>query len=360
MINILYYILRNFNCIIYINNAKIIGLITFLILCFQTQIISANAITFANLDGKYYGTLIKIADNYYAYTSQTALLNLGDFILKSSNGKDLKKCGELEISYYNDIARIKVEPQKEQLSDLYEISNSVVFNQEVKIIGESDFNTTIEGIGRFNCYLKEEFDLESTGTPVLSTDGKIIAIISEGYSEFKISEKGNKNKVSVIKNKNHIASRLDVKIKWIPVSKAGFTNAIKTISDVVAFQNDFLDILNWWYNNPYLPLPSDIKYPPELNGWVKAHNAKTRNYEKLISKSSKNSNIMDGLINNTHRRGIKFSKIPQVKLCKLQTKWKTSFLKKRTKIYMKNWKSIKDLLDARLISMKYKLPQYYQ
>lgn len=360
MRNIVYWALRistNPTSLVGKIHAKSIGLIILLLLCFQSQLINADAITFANLDHKYYGALTKIGDDYYAYTSQTALLHLGNFVLKSSNGKDLKKCGELEISYYSDIARIKVEPKKEQLSDLYEISNSVVFNQEVKVIGESDLNTTIEGIGRFNCYLKEEFDLESTGSPVLSTDGKIIAIISEGYSEFKISDKDNKNKVSVVKNKNHLASRLNKKMRWIPVSKAGFSNAVKTISDVVAFQDEFLDILNWWYNNPYLPLPSDIKYPPELNGWVKAHNSKTKIYEKLISK--KNSNIIDGLITNTYRRGIKFSKIPQVKLCKLQTKWKTFFLRKRTKIYMRNWESIKDLLDARLVSMKYKLPQYY-
>ncbi len=54
------------------------------------------------------GFVVKSGEEYYAYTSQAALMSLGRFALKSFDGTTIATNGPLELSYYSDIARIIV------------------------------------------------------------------------------------------------------------------------------------------------------------------------------------------------------------------------------------------------------------
>jgi hypothetical protein len=63
-----------------------------------SHLLNASIIYFANINKKQCGFIAKSGEDYYAYTSQIALLSLGRFAIKTTNGADIKKIGSLEIS----------------------------------------------------------------------------------------------------------------------------------------------------------------------------------------------------------------------------------------------------------------------
>ena len=349
-----------------------IQLLTFIVI-FLLPLINLNAglVYFGNIKKKQCGFLVKSGEDYYAYTSQTALMGLGRFAIKSVDGViTLKSMGALEISYYSDIARMKVDPGK--LKDqAYEIEGAVIMGMDVQVFSvsiadniDSKSSAQVDGIGMYAFAFNKETDIDSTGTPVVSSDGKVVGVLSKGYKEFEITSRWNSGKVKIIDEKNKLAARLDVKVKWVSAGKADFNKASKAIADTLKFQEDFLPLLNWWCANPYRKLSGDVKFPKKLKAWVNDNNHKTKIYDKLVAKCAKNpikhTGLIDSLTDSTLHRALKLSKFPQSNLRKMQIKWKTPYLRSRAQIYMTNWHKIDKMMERRLKSMEYLLPQSFK
>jgi len=329
----------------------------------------ANLVYFLNIHKKQCGFIAKSGDNYYAYTSQNALLNLGKFIIRSFDGAAIQTEGALELSYYSDIARIKIKPG-EQKNQAFEIGGKVVMNSKVQVYSisiadnvDAQSEVKVNGIGTYSFAINKATDRDSAGTPVFSSDDKVLGVLSQADDKFIIAAHWNDGKVRIERPKNKLVARLDVNIRWISTEKADFTRAALEISDAAKFQTEFLPILNWWCANPYRILSNKIKLPKGLKPWANNHNSKAKICAKLVKKCQQNPaekkglmyNLMDGAIERSNT----LSKFPKNKMRQMQIPWKTPFLRSRAKIFMKNWQEIDKLMASRIIAMSYIFPHNY-
>ena len=336
---------------------------------FTSSFLNAGLVYFANIKGKQPGFIAKSGEDYYAYTSQCALMKIGRFALKSFSGTAISTAGDLEVSYYSDIARIKIKPGNFK-DQAFELDNKIIMNSDVEVYKvsiadniDSKSPAKVKGIGRYAFAIDQENGPDSAGCPILSSDGKVIGVLGKGYEQFVIASHWNEGKVSMEEVKNKIAARLDVNVRWVSAKKAGFSRASSEIVNSAKFQTEFVPILNWWCANPYRILSDDIKYPKDLNSWAKDLKHKTRIYDKLVEKCKQNPSdkkgLIDSLMTGTLDRSLKFTKFPQNKIRQMQIRWKTPFLQSRAKIYMKNWQDIDDIVERRLIAMEYMPPHVF-
>ena len=341
----------------------------FLFFIISFQFVNAGLVYFANIKQKQVGFIAKYGEEYYAFTSQAALLSLGRFALKNFDGTTINTTGPLELSYYSDAARIKVDPgvMKDQA---FEIGGKVSLGEEVQVYSisiednvDAKSPDSIDGVGMYSFAVCKETDNDSAGAPVLNAEGKVLGVISLGYKEFEITPGWGEEKIKVVERKNKFASRLDVEAKWVPAEKAGFQRAGGEITSAAKFQAEFLPLLNFWCENPYRELPEYIEFPKELKSWVRDHNYKTKAYDRLIPKCAKNPSEKKGLIHSvmtgTLERSRKISKFPQNKVRQMQIAWKTSFLKSRAKIYLQNWHKVNKMMELRLVNMEYMPPYFF-
>jgi len=343
--------------------------IALILLCFTllSSFLNADLIYFANIDKQYTGFVAKSGDNYYAYTSQTALISLfGKFAIKTSDGARVKTAGPLELSYYSDIARLKIEPG-EFKDNAFEIGKSVSIGDEVSVYSISmndnvDTQSTIkiDGVGMYAFAISKETDADSAGSPVLTKDGKVVGVLSKGAFNFVISKGWGEEKIKVVETKNKLAARLDVTVRWVSAKKADFKHFSQEAGKATKLQQEFLPLLNFWCHNPYRELEEDIEYPRKLKTWVKDHNYKTKAYDKLVPKCRDKPYTKIGLINSlmqgTLERAIKLSKFPQNKVRQMSVKWKTAYLRSRASHYLKNWIRVNKMMRCRILNMQYLLP----
>lgn len=343
--------------------------IAILLLClvFSSNILNAGLVYFANIKKKNVGFIVKSGEDYYAITSQAALMSLGRFAIKTFDGTTIKQTGPLELSYYSDAARMKIDPGVMKDKAL-EFGGKVDLGAEVEVYSisiadniDSKSNAKVDGIGMYAFSIDKETDNDSVGTPVLSKEGKVLGVLSKGNMEFDIEKSwGTDEKLKVVERKNKLAARMDVDVRWVDAAKAGFDRAAEEVVNAAEFQSEFLPLFNFWCKNPYRELPEDIVYPRELKSWVKDHNYKTKAYDKIIPRCAENPSERKGLINNvmggTLERALKLSKFPQNKVRQMQIPWKTPFLKSCARIYLRNWYEVTKMMKLRIINMAYKLP----
>ena len=347
-----------------------------LLLCFISfsDCLHAGLVYFANIKRKQSGFIAKSGEEYYAYTSQVALMRIGRFALKSFEGSTIPTTGDLEISYNSDIARIKIEPGKFKDS-AFELGGKVIMNSTVEVYKvsiadniDSKSAAKIKGVGMYSFAIDKETGGDSAGCPVVDSEGKVIGVLSKGYEKFSIASHWDEGKVSIKEIKNKIAARLDVEVQWVEADKAGYYRAATEISDAAKFQAEFIPILNWWCANPYRILSDDIKYPDDLKSWAKDLKYKTRIYDRLVAKCGKNPSehkgLIDGVMTGTLHRSLKLSKFAQNKLSQMEVLTKSSakttpFLKSRANIYVKNWQQVDHVMEYRLIAMEYMAPHTF-
>lgn len=341
--------------------------LSFALLCFiSSSSLNAGMLYFANIKNKQAGFVAKSGEDYYAYTSQTALFSLGRFALKTFDGTTIKITGPLELSYYSDIARVKVDPGV--LKDkAFELGGKVPLGEDVQVYSvsiadniDTKSSVNVKGIGMYSFALGKETENESAGAPILSSDGKVVGVVSKGYFNFDIASGWGNEKIKVVEKKNKIGARLDVDVKWVPANKAGFDRAGEEITQAAKFQHEFLPLLNFWCENPYRELPEDIKYPKELKSWVKDHNYKTKAYDTLIPRCAKDpakkKGLIDNLMEGTLDRANKLCKFPKNKVRQMQIPWKTPYMKGRANTYLKNWLKVNRMMQARLVNLEYLVP----
>lgn len=340
-------------------------IITILFICsLPLMNLNAGLVYFANINKKQCGFIAKSGEDFYAYTSQSALLSLGRFAVKSFDGTSLQSSGSLELSYNSDIARIKIDPGK--LKDqAFEIGGNVKMGGDVEVYSvslsdniDSKGKTKVKGVGMYSFAIDKETDFDSAGTPVLS-DNKVVGVLSKGYEEFEVASHWNEGKVKIVEKKNKTGARLDVEVNWVPAEKVGFDRAGEELADAQKFQSEFLPILNFWCANPYRELPEDIKYPKDLQSWVNDFKYKTKAYDKLVPRSkdlNDKKGLVDSLMEGTLERSMKLSKFPQNKVRQMKISWKTPYLRSRAGTYMTNWRKIDKLMECRLVNMEYMVP----
>lgn len=341
--------------------------ITLLTICFifNYNALNAGLVYFANIEKKQLGCMVKMGEDYYAVTSQTAMMSLGDFAIRTASGTNLKITGPLEISFYSDAARVKVDPGSFK-DQAYEIGGPLEIGQKVKLVLSSEnleakSNLTIDGIGMYSFSVDKESDANAAGSPILSEDGKIIGVMSKGYNEFVVAQSWfTDEKVKVVERKNKLAARLDVKIIWVDAQKAEFEKAAEQILDAEKFQPEFLPVLNFWCKNPYREIPDNVKYPKELRKWVRDHKYKTKAYDRIIPKCEnkpwENVGLIESVMDGTLDRSNKLANTPKAIARQMHIKWKTPFLRYRGKILFNNWNRLNKLMEHRITNMEFMLP----
>lgn len=315
---------------------------------------------------KQYGFLVKNGDSYYAYTSQSGLLYTGQFKLQSMTGNPIVITGKLELSYFNDVVRIKVDPGK--LKDQYfELGSRLKMGEKVEACLEdisSRSSANIKGVGMYAFALDKSNPNDLAGTPVCGSDGRAIGVLSRGYNAFKINSDWDDGKVKLSEIKNKIAARLDVEIIWTNADDVQFFKTAELISRYCLLQSEFLPLLNWWCTNPYRQIGDNIKYPKSLERWVKNHNNRTKAYDYTIKRCAENpigrKGLIKSLIDANLQRGLVLSKFAQGALRQMQINKKTTYLNYYSGIYMREWAQIDDLMESRQKNMEFMLPHEFE
>lgn len=326
---------------------------------------AGSYIFFATLKSKQAGFLVKEKNKYYAYTCQSALLFKPDFSIRSADGDTIKATGKLELSYTNDIARVEVDPGP--LKDkFFVLSEKLGYGDSVKYCSlyfDSKTSSIIKGIG------PNDFDLGDTtleyftGTPVLGADGRVVGVLRQGHNVFRIAAQWNNGKISLAREKNQLAARTDIDLKWVDAEKVHFENASQMIIKASQFQSAFLPLVNWWCENPYRQVPENIKYPKSLERWVTNHNNRTKAYDYTIRRCAEKPILRKGLIDSLMaaniQRSLVLSKFPKSLLRQMQIKRETPFLNSYFNIFKWEWSRIVRLMDYRLKNMAYMVPHEF-
>lgn len=347
----------------YLIRAKSILLGCLLFLVFYSNCLHAGLVYFSTLKKKQYGFVAKLNKNYYAFTSQAALLRIGPRVgIKTTDGKVIPTTGPLELSVHNDIARIKLSADKAKELALT-IGGDVLMNEEIKLF--SGYSSTpseseIIGVGIYSFAIDEETPRAVAGTPILSTEGQVLGVLSLGHNTFRISSNWGSKKISLMAYPNKHGARMDIPIQWVSAKKANFKRACAQIVAADKLQAELLPMLNWWCKNPYRQLPDDVKYPLKLKPWVNDHNNKTKAYDTIIERCRQKPTERKGLIENvmdgTRHRSLKLSKFPKSKIRQMDLPWETEYLTYRANIYKHNWQQIDRLITMRMKDLEYKVP----
>ena len=227
------------------------------------------------------------------------------------------------------------------------------------------------------------------GSPVLGSDGKVIGVMNasngiivadhgaQSYSLVKKifnsaepivedrenNDSDNSGTFKFVTMKNRICSRLDRDVNWLPAKKIGFFVAGSAIYEAKYTQKEFIPLLNFWFQNPYKVVSDNIKISDKMRKWVTSNNKNLDIYRAEINmKSSRSGNRAElcKIRTSCIKRAKAFYNYPSAQSAKVNSSWETGFIRKKASLYEKNWHIILDLLDVRIESMLYKMPNKYK
>ena len=152
-------------------------------------------------------------------------------------------------------------------------------------------------------------------------------------------------------------------MKWVSSRDAGFITAGNAIEEAYRLQKEFLPLLNWWYENPYRLIDSEITYPKDIKRFVKYNNERSPRLHVLLKKIQssprKNENLLRGVRDKCVHRAKLFAAFPRSQRAKMDNPCKTKFLRDQASITARNWDFLLSFVEPRVRSMEFRLPHKF-
>jgi hypothetical protein len=337
---------------------RILILSLFIASLYNTKIFAYNLIKVENSKNSYRGITVKENNKYYIYLTQKSLLLNGN--KNPYQGYKKFQLNNLQLAKYSDLARFQILGELAEYS-IINYSKSINFATEFQI---ENFNGKILkgkiigiGINYFETNLSAQNVI--TGTPA-ETDKEIFALAANPECHLQINEQWCANRIQLVKNKHLFLSRLNKNFIWEKPEFESFEALKKYLIDSEQFIEEYINIVNYWCENPYRVLSKTIDISSKLKNWKEEHNNRTKSYSKILSlckeKPIRRKGIIYNLIKNTLTRGTLLKQYARTKNNQFKLKQPSEFLRDYSNKLLDSWHKIDKMLELRIKNLEFMLP----
>ncbi|MFA6568798.1 MAG: hypothetical protein WCS96_11345 [Victivallales bacterium] len=291
--------------------------------------------------GKKCGIILKMQDGTFLLTSQDAF-NGGIVSVKTLSGKSLQPVSFEAPEQQNGLLRIRMENADSVQLEFQEKINygepADVFKTDSRlgIISELSLKLNKDNT------LAKPYAEEVAGSPVMSKNGKLIGIVgSRGF----IVKKGswltlNENKDLL--DKSNEVQVINSMLTWRKIDQTQFINQVMFIGESERFLLPFTQTADTWCKSPYTPIEFKSSQSEKMKAWIESNNAYLRDIPVLKADIRDSSKAMGDSMKNVTATQLRkemlavgkrlpnFCPFYQKTLTSPNTKWETSYLKKKS------------------------------